>query len=59
MMDNRRFKQFTNGELFILKRQAMESINELKSSGRYSQCEIECAKNLLVEIIKGWTHRGL
>ena len=46
-----RFDQFTENEVYILFRQAMESSAEIVMMGNYNQEEIKLHNNLLNEMI--------
>lgn len=56
---NKRFEQFTDEELYMLKRQAIETSYEITCSDRYNQGEIDCAQNLLNEILNECRDRNL
>lgn len=45
-----KYKNFTDDELYILKRQAIESSARIVMSGTYTDDEIETHKSLLNEI---------
>ena len=53
-----RFDQFTENEVYILFRQAMESSAEIVMMGNYNQEEIKLHNNLLNEMIDELKRRG-
>jgi len=48
----RRFKAFTDNEVYILSRMAMESSFEITCTGNYNKFQAELACDLLNELIK-------
>lgn len=59
MSKKRRFKHFNLDELYILKRQAIESSYEILMSGRYPAEQGERHANLTQEIIEEIRRRGV
>ncbi len=53
-----KFKMFTDDELYILKRQAIESSSRIVMSGSYSDNEIKIHNNIINEIIDEIKYRN-